>query len=106
MLEIRKLAAKKNQKGVASIIVVTILIVLLSLISVGFAKLMSRTVNNSSNRQQNSAAYYAAQSGINEITSLIKKRIIGLPTTYTNSCADLSGLLTQDLSDDGVTTYS
>jgi Tfp pilus assembly protein PilX len=107
MRKIGKVTANHDERGVASIIVVTLLIVLLSLISVAFARLMTRTLANTSNRQQNSAAFYAAQSGINEITSLIKKRLIG-GAGSTNACSDLTGqwAMHPDISGDGVTAYS
>jgi hypothetical protein len=65
------LPTQRNQEGLASIVVVTVLIVLLSLISLGFAKIMSRSVANSTNRQLSSEATYAVQSGINDVVKFM-----------------------------------
>jgi hypothetical protein len=64
--------SRRGQEGLASIVVVSVLIVLLTLISLGFAKIMSRSVNNSTSRQLSSSATYAAQSAINDVIAYMR----------------------------------
>jgi len=72
----------KGQKGMASIVVVSVLVVIMTLISIGFARIMSRTVSNATNRQLSTAATYAAQSAINDVSAFIKTN----PTAYSDTC--------------------
>lgn len=57
---------KSDQNGVASILVVMILMTVLALVSVGFSRLMNREVKRALDRQLSAVAYYAAESGIND----------------------------------------
>ncbi|MBI4033495.1 hypothetical protein HY379_00670 [Candidatus Saccharibacteria bacterium] len=61
-----------RQDGIASIIVVFVITILLSLISLGFARLMDRALQNVSNNQLGAAADYAAQSGLNDAIAFVK----------------------------------
>ena len=56
----------------ASIMVVGVLIIILSLITVGFARLMNRELNQSLNTQLATAATLAAESGINDALTLVR----------------------------------
>ena len=77
-----------NQSGMASIVVVSILVIILALISLGFARLMDRAISNSLASQLGSAAYYAARSGINDAIAYLAAN----PTAPSaNSCEDLLG---------------
>lgn len=78
-------SAKKDQNGLASIVVVGILIVLLTLISLGFARIMDRTVRNALNDETATAAQYAAQSGINDLATYIRSN----PNAKAENCKDL-----------------
>ncbi len=62
----------RNQQGLASIVIVGVLVVLLTLVSLGFARLVERSTVNSTNRQLSSASTYAAQSGINDVIAYMK----------------------------------
>jgi len=80
---------QKDQSGMASIVVVGILITLLSLISLGFAKIMSRAVQNSINNETAYSANYAAQSGINDVATWLRDPAnINAKATH---CTDLIG---------------
>ena len=57
---------RRNEQGVAAIFVVLTLMTLLALISIGFSRLMNREVRQSLDRQLSTAAYYAAESGVND----------------------------------------
>src|ERR1019366_6721948 len=56
----------RNEQGFASLIIAITLVIVLSLLTVGFAQLMRNEQNQVTNRQLNSQAYYAAESGIND----------------------------------------
>ncbi|HET9850273.1 MAG TPA: hypothetical protein VFP35_01470, partial [Candidatus Saccharimonadales bacterium] len=68
--------------GMASIVVVSVLVVIVTLISIGFARIMNRTVSNAANRQASASATYAAQSAINDVAAYIKQ----YPLAYSNNC--------------------
>lgn len=66
---------RANQRGISSIIIVFVLMILVTLISLGFAKLMSRALQGSLTHQQSAAAQYAAQSGIRNVTAWVKAKV-------------------------------
>ncbi|HSX36788.1 MAG TPA: pilus assembly PilX N-terminal domain-containing protein [Patescibacteria group bacterium] len=55
-----------NETGFATLIVATTLVVILSLLTVGFAQLMRREEDQALNRQLSNQANYAAEAGIND----------------------------------------
>ena len=55
----------------ASLVIVSMLVVILTLISLGFAKLMDRALSSSVNSQLGSAAYYAARSAISDVMAFL-----------------------------------
>src|SRR5487761_1298959 len=61
----------KNQQGFASIVVALVLILVLSLMTVGFAELMQREQRNSLDKQLSNQAYYAAETGLNDAVKAI-----------------------------------
>lgn len=102
----KQAVAAQGQEGMASIVIVGVLVVLLALISIGFSKIMNRAVTRSLNNQLSSAATYAAQSGINDAMAYIK----GQPNPSNVSSNDCTSLLKEpgmsnltDLSGDGNT---
>lgn len=62
-----------NQNGFASLIIAIVLVLVLSLITVGFAQLMRHEQTASLDKQLSSQAYYAAESGINDAVSAINQ---------------------------------
>jgi hypothetical protein len=62
-----------GQEGMASIVVVSVLIIILTLISLGFSRLINRAATDSANRQFSAEATYAAQSAINDVAAYLKK---------------------------------
>lgn len=62
---------QSNQDGFASIVIAMILILILSLVTVGFAQLMRNNQTQALNKQISSQAYYAAESGINDAQDAI-----------------------------------
>lgn len=62
-----------DQRGIASIIIVTILVVLLSLVSIGFSRLINRDITRSIESQKSRIASYAAESGVNQVIDYLKR---------------------------------
>lgn len=58
---------KTNEYGFASLVVAFILILVMSLMTVGFAQVARREQQNSLNSQLANQAYYAAESGVDEV---------------------------------------
>lgn len=77
--------AKRNQQGMASIVVVMMLVIVLSLVSLGLARLVDRATQRATANNAASAANLAAKAGINDTISLLK----AVPTTQANACGDL-----------------
>lgn len=61
-----------KQQGFAALIVAITLVVILSLLTVGFAQLMRNEQNQNTNRQLSDQAYYAAETGINDATMALQ----------------------------------
>ena len=76
-----------KQRGIASIIVVFIITILISLVSLGFARLMDRALRDVSNNQLGAAADYAAQSGLNDAISFVRSQKTIAPV---KNCTDIS----------------
>jgi Tfp pilus assembly protein PilX len=70
-----------NRRGFASIVVALILVVVLSLITVGFVQLSRREQQNALNQQLATQASYAAESTINKVVSTLNT----LPSTVSSN---------------------
>lgn len=81
-----------NEKGMVSIMVTMILMIVIALIVVGFAQLSRRTTRESLDRQLSTQAFYAAESGINEARKLIETAVAaGQPVPAKTTCDAGSG---------------
>lgn len=60
------LKLKDNEDGFAALVIALVLIVVLSLTTIGFIQLMSSNEQTALSKQLSSQAYYAAESGIND----------------------------------------
>jgi hypothetical protein len=76
MLMLYKPKSKLNDRGFASIVIALVLIVVLGLITVGFAQLARREQKSALNKQLSNQAYYAAETGINDALQDIKSGTI------------------------------
>lgn len=61
-----------KQSGMVSIMVTMILMIVLSLIVIGFAQIARRNSRQSLDRQLSTSAFYAAEAGVNDVRDLIK----------------------------------
>ena len=94
---------KQQQAGIVSIIVATLLIIIVSLIVVAFAQVSRREQRESLDAQLSTQAYYAAETGVNAATAIIKNNPSALGTTQ-NECKPATGpfsTISYDLSDPG-----
>jgi type II secretory pathway pseudopilin PulG len=66
----------RDEKGFASIVIALILIIVLSLLTVGFAQLARREQQNALDKQLATQAYYAAESGINDAYKDVQSGLI------------------------------
>jgi Tfp pilus assembly protein PilX len=73
----------RGEQGFASLVVVLTLIIVLSLITLGFAQLIRREQNNALNKQLSSQAFYAAESGVNDVIKAINDGATNLGDTKT-----------------------
>lgn len=64
---------RDNEQGFAAIIVTMVLLIVLSLITVGFAAQMRKEQQSALDAQLSAQAYYAAESGVNDYAQSIKK---------------------------------
>lgn len=77
-----------RQTGMVSIMVTMILMIVLSLIVIGFAQIARRNSRQSLDRQLSTSAFYAAETGINDVRDLIKN--YGIPPSKPD-CTNGSG---------------
>lgn len=63
-----------KQAGMVSIMVTMILMVVLSLIVIGFAQIARRNSRQSLDRQLSTSAFYAAEAGVNDVRDLIRTK--------------------------------
>jgi len=82
----QNLNIQKNQTGLVSIIVTMIIMVILSLIVIGFARITRREQRQALDRQLSTQAYYAAETGINDTIKAIKDKIVDPTVEYTKKC--------------------
>lgn len=98
---------RRNQNGMAALVVTIILVAFLSAIGVGFAVIMNRETHKSLEAQLAQAAYDAAASGINDSINFLRDN----PATQVSQCQDLLGPgkplnAAADLSGNGNTRYT
>ena len=99
---------KLNEKGMASIVVVFVIVVLLSLIGVSFTKIMDRALQSTSADQIGTAADYAAQSAINNTIAYLKVTPDAVANTGCKTLLDIGGPLhdVTQLSGNSTTQYT
>ena len=62
----------QNEKGFAALVIAMTLVIILSLLTIGFAQIIRNESRQALNRQLSSQAYYAAESGVNDAIRAIK----------------------------------
>jgi hypothetical protein len=74
----------KHQSGLVSFMVVTIIMMVLTLIVLAFARLVSREQAQTLDRQLNAQAFYAAESGVNDALNALARP--APPVGYNGNC--------------------
>ena len=67
--------ARKDQSGMVSIIVTMIMMIVITLIVIGFATVARHNEREALDRQLSTQAFYAAETGINDVIGAIKSKI-------------------------------
>lgn len=102
----------KDQRGLVSFLVVIVIMAILTLIVVAYAQITRREQRQALDRQLNSQAFYAAESGVNDAMRALKANATLADTDYTDCEGDDSfmkaaGLDTQStISSEGPVSYS
>src|SRR5580698_3119973 len=77
-----------NQTGLASFLVTLIMMIIISLVVLGFAQIARHEQREALDNQLSSAAYYAAESGVNDAVNAIQNdNYLGLNPTGKSTCA-------------------
>ncbi len=85
MLKINKI--HKQEEGFASIVIALTMIIVLALLVVGFAQLARKEQQSALDKQLSAQAYYAAETGINDVRKLIDEGTINSVTNVgTDEC--------------------
>jgi hypothetical protein len=79
-MKTRTVTIRTEEQGFASIVIAIVMVLVLSLVTVGFAQLMRREEKSALDKQLSSQAYYAAESGINDATKAINDGYLGAKT--------------------------
>lgn len=80
---------RSNQQGMVSIMTTMILMLVISLIVIGFAQLSRRNQRESLDRQLSSQAFYAAETGVNDARNTIQTALAGgQPIADKTGCTD------------------
>lgn len=76
---------RHEQSGLASIIIVMMLVIVVTLISLGISRLVDRASRQSLSNNLSAAADYAARSGVSDVVALLE----GIPNTTSPNCNTL-----------------
>lgn len=82
-----------REAGLVSIMVTLILMIVISLIVLGFAQISRRNARQALDRQLSTQAFYAAESGINDARDIINQALLaGSTITAKDDCSPGSGI--------------
>ena len=91
--DLRKKLHSAREAGLVSIMVTLILMIVISLIVLGFAQISRRNQRQALDRVLSTQAFYAAETGVNDARDLINTAVLGGSTIPAKSdCADGSGI--------------
>src|SRR5579862_1015912 len=98
---------QKDQSGMASFLIVTIIVTLMALVSIGFSNLSSREQRQSLDRELSDQAYYAAESGLNDAKNYLSNPANqNTPNSSCNAPSANNFINGGDLSGSGVAKYT
>jgi len=89
-MTVSRTSVRRSQAGMVSIMTTMVLMIVISLIVLGFAQLSRRNQRETLDRQLSTQAFYAAESGVNDVRELIKDTIASgsLAIPEKTECAD------------------
>ena len=103
---------KRDQKGMASILVALIMMLVITLVVIGFTQISRSNQRQALDNQLSATAYYAAETGVNDAITALKANP-GLLSTAGSSCTGPGSFITsagltgsQNLSPDGTVGYT
>lgn len=82
---------KEDQRGIVSITVTVVLMLVISLTVIGFGQVVRREQRQALDRQQSNQAFYAAESGINDAKKYIKDHYGSVVPPNKNKCDNSEG---------------
>ena len=77
---------RKDERGLVSFMITIVMMVVISLIVVGFTQVANRNRRQALDRQLSTQAFYAAESGVNDAVSAISALAPGSPIPKQTSC--------------------
>jgi Tfp pilus assembly protein PilX len=87
-----------DERGFASIVIALTLVIILALLTVGFAQLTRREQQNALNKQLAIQAYYASEAGINDaVADIAAKRVTSTNTNCTPTATPTANLQHKDI---------
>lgn len=96
---------KQNEQGFASIVIALVLIIVLALLTVGFAQLARREQQNALDKQLATQANYAAETGYNDAYNDIKSGAINTNNASDTHCMNKVGSLPSELPATALTAH-
>jgi hypothetical protein len=87
-----KITLRHSEQGMVAIVTTLVLMLVISLIVLGFAQISRRNHRESLDRQLSTQAFYAAESGVNEARQLIRQAVqAGQPVQEKTTCTGTGG---------------
>lgn len=78
----------KSQQGIISILTTTVMMVVISLIVLGLSQVVNRNQRNTLDQQLSTQAFYAAESGINDVLKVINDQLSANPNAKVTPKSD------------------
>jgi Tfp pilus assembly protein PilX len=85
MKNLKLVKIETDEKGFASIVIALVLLIVLGLLTVGFAQISRREQQTSLDKQLSNQAYYAAESGVDDVANDINNGTVCDPSIVTCS---------------------
>jgi hypothetical protein len=99
--------ALHDQRGLVSFMITLIMMLVISLIVVGFTQVTNRNRREALDRSLSTQAFYAAESGVNDALSVIESKLASSsPLPKQDTCSSAAYSLNPDLKSDGSVKYT
>ncbi len=92
ILQTKSRRLRANEQGMVAIMTTLVLMIVISLIVLGFAQISRRNQRESLDRQLSTQAFYAAETGINDARKIIQDGVNGGLTATDKTACDGSGV--------------